>query len=163
MMVNLMWWITLSNSFSLPFHGGASQLQLCFLSLFSFKTQKYLLCFSFWASTLIKVWLKFLCNSAITPKHVSLIQKHCTHPCPVMIFPDLVNRWAFSLWILLFSFSDFSFNNSVVFSSSDYLYDGQLALRVPLLNHLLQLLLAMRQLKAGSEDHTGVCLQNEIF
>ena len=66
------------------------------------------LVFFFWASTLIKVWSMLLCNSVIIPKHFSL--KRCPDSCPLMIFPDiLVNRWAFSFWILLFSFSDFSF------------------------------------------------------
>ena len=34
---------------------------------------------------------------------------------------------------------------------------------VPLLNRLLELLLAKTWLIAGSEVHTGVCLQNGIF
>ena len=34
---------------------------------------------------------------------------------------------------------------------------------VSLLNPLLELLLVMTWLTGGSEGHTGVCLQNEIF
>ena len=105
---------TLSHNFSLLFHGVTSYLLLYFLSLFSFLRQMFLLqkgTFScvflfgpFW------VWSMLLCNSAIIAKHYSL--KRCPHSCPLMIFPDfLVNRWAFSFWILLFSFSDFSFKS----------------------------------------------------
>ena len=105
---------TLSHNFSLLFHGVTSYLLLYFLSVFSFLRQMFLLqkgTFScvflfgpFW------VWSMLLCNSAIIAKHFSL--KRCPHSCPLMIFPDfLVNRWAFSFWILLFSFSDFSFKS----------------------------------------------------
>ena len=61
-------------------------------------------------SALVKVWSMWLWNSAILPKHFSL--NRCPHSCPLMIFPEfLVNRWAFSFWMLLLSFSDFSFKS----------------------------------------------------
>ena len=107
---------TLSRNFSLSF--TASLPSFCFIFFHSsvfrdecfFCKRIHSLVFSFWASALIKVWSILLCNSAIIPKHFSL--KRCSHSCPLMIFPDvLVNRWAFSFWILLFSFSDFSFKS----------------------------------------------------
>ena len=66
----------------------------------SFAKGYILLCFSLWASALVKVWSMLLWNSAILPKHFSL--NRCPHSCPLMIFTEfLVNRWAFSYWMLL--------------------------------------------------------------
>ena len=115
------WWVTDRREHSLTIflcYFTASLPSFCFIFFHSsffwdecfFAKGYILLCFSFWASALIKVWSMLLCNSAIIPKHFSL--KRCPHSCPLMIFPDfLVNRWAFSFWILLFSFSDFSFKS----------------------------------------------------
>ena len=74
----------------------------------SFAKGYILLCFSLWASAVVKDWSMLLWNSAILPKHFSL--NRCS--CPLMIFPEfLVNRWPHSFWMLLLSFSDFSFKS----------------------------------------------------
>ena len=114
------WWVTDCGEHSLTIFlcsFTASLPSLCFIFFHSslfwdkcfFCKRIHSLVF-FFLGPYPQVWSMLLCNSAIIPKHFSL--KRCPHSCPLMIFPDfLVNRWAFSFWILLFSFSDFSFKS----------------------------------------------------